>query len=229
MTGEPSQIRVTFTGTGGGFLLFCLTRIPWIVLTLGLYLFYLPTAKRRWQYKHTFFDGVPMIYSTHFGHWLWDLIVDGVLMALTLGLYLPWSFAGNSRYLKEHSRLEDGRRFAFRGKGSEVILLTILRVIVAPLTGFVALPFIEHLWKQWAWKKTLLTELPGADPNAPGTSLLDLEYTDTLGEVAGRYIIDYVLTVLTLGLWYPWAAANAMRAEARAIEVVAAFSVEDGA
>jgi len=213
------ETQVRFTGTGLDFFLFMLVRVLLVIVTLGLYLFFLNAAKRRWTYERTFFGEHNMVYRTSFLDWLVGTLINTLLMAFSFGLAAPWVMVRAKRYAMEHSYLSDGRRFAFTGSGVDVILLLLVTMVALPLSLGFAFPWIAAMWKNWEWRNTRLSAVPTNDLGQNGLKFHFMEFRGTGGQLAGTFILNFILTMLTLGCYGPWAAVGVMVWEAENIHL----------
>jgi uncharacterized membrane protein YjgN (DUF898 family) len=143
-------------------------------------------------------------------------IVNFLLIAITLGIYYPWAKAKVSRYLHSETEFE-GDTFVFHGTGKEmfigfiksvgiVILAYALVFVLAYLLGEVgallgsllllvffvlAIPYAIHGSMRYQTSRTSWNNVHWG-------------YRGQYKEFAQKFIVGYLLTVVTLGIYGAW-------------------------
>jgi tetratricopeptide (TPR) repeat protein len=132
-----------FTGSGIGFLLFCLVHLLILpLLTLGLYYFYGLYRVYAWREQHTRYGGERTSFGAKFGGFLGIMLISWILNSITLGLFSPWAFC--MFYKWQTSGLAVGEQVEhFPPVKANLLILLIL--ILLGLLPFVA---IYLLWPQ---------------------------------------------------------------------------------
>jgi uncharacterized membrane protein YjgN (DUF898 family) len=158
-------------------------------------------------------------------------VTNLLLTILTFGLYYPWARAASLHYIYQETELE-GSRFIFHGTGKEMfrgfikVFLAFLGLIILfyfLLDGFVQETFgglfddlqikiyhiIYAIYGAGFVFSLLITPLVihgSMKYRLSRTSWrgIHLGYRGSLGEIYKVYFIGLLLTVITLGIYYPW-------------------------
>lgn len=129
-----------------------------------------------------------------------ELIVGLLLTVCTLGLYSPWFVCRLADWIARYTRLVDDRgnsvRFEFVGNGADLFGTLIVGVILTVLTFG-----IYSFWLSVNLTRFLLENLVAED--ADGNEV-DISFHGTGADLFARIIVDYILTIITLGLYTPW-------------------------
>jgi uncharacterized membrane protein YjgN (DUF898 family) len=144
-------------------------------------------------------------------------IVNVFLTLLTLGVYSFWAKARVRRYLFAQTEL-DGDRFAFHGRGLEMLIGLIKAIIVFGLP-LAALQYVPHLVDAGrgaavaasiAAYALVTVIIPVARTGARRYRLSRTSWRGIRFSFRGRavefvriYVVGALLTILTLGLYYP--------------------------
>jgi uncharacterized membrane protein YjgN (DUF898 family) len=158
-----------------------------------------------------------LVFSGRAGSLLGIHIVNVFLTLLTLGVYSFWAKARVRRYLFAQAEL-DGDRFAFHGRGLEMLVGFIKAIIVFGLP-LAALQYVPHLVDAGrpvtvvtsvAAYALLTVILPVARTGARRYRLSRTSWRGIRFSFRGRtvefvriYVVGALLTMLTLGLYYP--------------------------
>jgi hypothetical protein len=160
------------------------------------------TLLRRFRMSHTTLRGQPVEVTFSPGLVIVDLLITVLVMGLTAGLGLPWLYARYRRSFYRSCRMSarGGMNLGFRGSGEEVLgrfLLTLLLLPFTVVTGGLLFGVISWMWLKWD-HANLMT------PDKHGT-LRPVVFRGTLGAYLGRWMLGWLLTLVTAGVYRPWA------------------------
>jgi uncharacterized membrane protein YjgN (DUF898 family) len=209
---DKQQERIVFRASGVDFIVFWIKSTVLVSVTFGLYSFFVPRALRCWKISHSSLQGHPLKFVGGLWSFVKGTLIDAVLMIVTLGLYLPWSVVAQKAAGINNTAVDDGRRFRFQGSAGQVIGLSIISAFAIVFSLGLALPWVFVRWKRWEWENTKLSRGPQS-----GTDKTDdwqkLRFTGRSWSLFKTFIVDYFLTVITLGIYSFWAAVNITRWE----------------
>ena len=175
--------RLIFTGTGGG--LFVKYIIWWLlsIVTLGIYLFFLPIKMEKWIASHTY--DVPLEIVEHV-----EKLKDEVNYAATK--HDAAEAERLSKELQEYQASHDilGESY-FDGKLLQLIGWNILTFFMNVFTLGIAVPFSMCLMMKWKMKHQVILGR-GLSFNGNGLQLI------------GRYLLWLLLSVITFGIYAFW-------------------------
>jgi uncharacterized membrane protein YjgN (DUF898 family) len=151
---------------------------------------------------HTRVYGQPVEVTLSLGLGIVDLLITVLVMGLTAGLGLPWLVARYRRSFYRSCILpgRGGAALGFQGSGEEVLgkfALTLLLLPFAVVTGGLLFAVVAWMWLQWDHANLLIPDKHG--------QLRPVRFTGTFGGYAGRWALGWFLTVVTGGLYRPWA------------------------
>jgi len=160
------------------------------------------TLIRRFRMSHTSLQGQPVEVTLSPGLAILDLMITVPVLALTAGLGLPWLYARYRRSFYRSCRMtaRGGMNLGFQGSGEEVLvrfLLTLLLLPLALVTGGLLFGVISWMWLKWDHANLLV-------PDKHGT-LRPVVFRGTMGGYLGRWMLGWLLTLVTGGLYRPWA------------------------
>lgn len=174
------------------------------------------TLLRRYRMSHTSLFGKPVEVTLNLGLGVLDLIITLLVMALTAGLGLPWLYA---RYRRSFYRgcvlpARGGAPLGFQGTGEEVLGRFFLMLLLLPFsiaTGGLLLGAIAWMWVKWDHANLLVPDKFG--------QLRAVRFSGTFGGYFGRWLLGWFLTLVTAGLYRPWAKLAEWRWLARHTEL----------
>ena len=133
------------------------------------------------------------------GGLLVKFIVGMLLSMITLGIYLPWFAVNLAKYIYEHTTIVTPQgevRLQFRGTGGKLFVAMIVGYLLCLITLGIYSPwFITNLLKYF-------TENSSA--TSPGGQGYALEYNGTGGGLFVTFLVGYLLSIITLGIYVPW-------------------------
>lgn len=175
--------RLIFTGTGGG--LFVKYIIWWLlsIVTLGIYLFFLPIKMEKWIASHTY--DVPLEIVGHV-----EKLKDEIKYATTK--HDVGEVERLCKELQEYQASHDilGESY-FDGKLLQLIGWNILTFLMNVFTLGIAVPFSMCLKMKWKMKHKVIL---GRRLSFNGNGL----------QLIGRYLLWLLLSVITFGIYAFW-------------------------
>lgn len=160
------------------------------------------TLLRRFRLSHTRIHGQPVEVTLNLGRGILDLVITVLVMGLTAGLGFPWLYARYRRSFYRGCRLpaRGGMNLGFRGSGEEVLgrfFLTLLLLPFTLLTGGLLFGVISWMWLKWDHANMTVPDKHG--------QLRPVVFHGTLGAYLGRWMLGWLLTLVTGGIYRPWA------------------------
>jgi len=172
---------------------------------------------RRYRLSRTLLFGKPLASQLTPGGILMDLFITVAVLGLTAGLGLPWIYARYRRSLYRSFRItaRGSAVLDFQGSGEEVIVRFFLTLILLPLgiaTGGLLLGVLSWMWLKWDHGNMLVPDRSGQKRSS--------RFTGTFGAYYGRWVLGWLLTVISAGLYRPWAKVSEWRWIASHTEVI---------
>jgi len=163
---------------------------------------------RAFRIRHTTMFGEPLQCRRGAGAMVWGILSNVLILALTAGLGLPWIHARNRRrfYASCAVPARNGRPLEFLGTGEEVlgrVLLTLLLVPLAAATAGLLAPLATWVWVKWEHSNLLFPDRFGRQR--------PMAFEGGFGGYFARALLGWFLTLLTLGVYRPWALAAEWR------------------
>lgn len=160
------------------------------------------TLVRRFRMTRTTLQGQPVEMTLNLGLVAVDLLITVVVMGLTAGLGLPWIYARYRRSFYRSCILpgRGGAPLGFQGAGEEVLGRFFLTILLLPLsiaTGGLLFGVITWMWVKWDYANVLVPDKHG--------QLRPLRFTGSFGGWFGRWALGWLLTIVTAGIYRPWA------------------------
>ena len=160
------------------------------------------TLIRRFRMSHTSIQGHPVEVTLSPGLVILDLVITVLVMGLTAGLGLPWIYARYRRSFYRSCRMaaRGGINLGFQSSDEEVLGRFVLTLLLVPgtlATGGLLFGVISWMWLKWDHANMLV-------PDKHGT-LRPVVFHGTLGGYLGRWMLGWLLTLATGGIYRPWA------------------------
>jgi hypothetical protein len=173
----------------------------------GLFLFLGGVAAhfvRRARWHGTWMNGGPIEVRFRPGAFVGDLVVSVLALAFTAGLGLPWVYARYRRsfFRSCFPRSAGGKAFDWDGSGEAVLGRFLLTLLLLPLVvGSAGLltPLVSWTWVRWELRHLKVPDRNGIHHRA--------RLTASFGAYFGRWVAGWLLSLVTLGVWRPWAKA----------------------
>jgi hypothetical protein len=172
---------------------------------------------RRYRLSRTLMFGKPLESQLTPAALMLDLLITVAVLGLTAGLGLPWIYARYRRTLYRTFRItaRGSSVLDFQGTGEEVIVRFFLTLLLLPLavaTGGLLLGVISWMWLKWDHGNMLIPDRTGQKRSS--------HFTATFGAYYGRWLLGWLLSLITAGLYRPWAKASEWRWIAERTEVI---------
>jgi hypothetical protein len=175
---------------------------------LLLLVFFAGTFVRRFRWSRTIVLGKPIEVGLSAGSIVLNLFLTVIVLGLTAGLGLPWLYARYRRsfYRSCNVRGRSEARLDFEGAGEEVLGRFCLALLLLPLgiaTGGLLFGVVSWMWLKWEQSNVLAPDRNG--------QMRRLRLTGSFGDYFGRWVLGWVLSVVTAGIYRPWAKAAEWR------------------
>lgn len=166
------------------------------------------TLLRAYRIRHTMMFGKPLQYRRSAVSVAWGILSNLLILALTAGLGLPWIHARNRRlfYAACAVPARNSRSLEFVGSGEAVLGRFLLTLLVLPLAvgsaGILA-PLATWIWVKWEHSHVLFPDRFSRQR--------PVVFTGGFGGYWIRALWGWFLSLLTLGIYRPWALAAEWR------------------
>jgi len=166
------------------------------------------TFLRRVRWNHTYFYEKRVEVGLGVGGVLLNVLITIVVLGLTAGLGLPWLYARYRRSFFRDCNLA-GRseaRLDFRGSGEEVLarfFATLLLIPFALASGGLMFGMISWMWMKWEQENVRIPDKNG--------QMRALRLTTSFTPYYGRWLLGWLLSLATAGIYRPWAKVSEWR------------------
>ena len=134
------------------------------------------------------------------GSLLIKFIIGVILTGLTFGIYLPWFLVDLWKFVADNTRLSGTSRgavsFSFRGTGGELLVIWLLGLLLSFITLGLYLPWFMVNMTRFICER--------AEGRADDGTVYRLRFLGTGGGLFVTFIVGYLLSMFTLGLYLPW-------------------------
>jgi hypothetical protein len=163
---------------------------------------------RHFRMHHTAMFGDYVTIRWGIGELLLNLLITAFLFPLTLGLAWPWLHVRYRQSFYRNCRMpaRGGRHFGFQGTGGGVLGRFCLALLLLPLgiaTGGFLLGLISWMWVKWEQSNLLVPDRKG--------EYRSVEFYGSVWGYLGRWMVGWLLTLLTAGIYRPWAKVSEWR------------------
>lgn len=157
---------------------------------------------RRHRALNTHYFGKALEYRPSAGAAVGNSILGIVVLALTVGLGAPWLYARQVRSFHRSCKVaaRGGKALEWDGAGEAVLgrfLLTLLLLPLAVATAGFGGILISWMWLSWEQRHLLAPDRNGI--------LQRVKFLGTPGRYFLRAALGWLLTLITAGLYWPWA------------------------
>jgi uncharacterized membrane protein YjgN (DUF898 family) len=199
------EIRGDFSGTGGellgqllvGYLLTLITfgfYAPWFMCKFTNFIAqrvtFGPTAKGTVQFR---FEGQG-------GQLFVTFLVGYLLTMITIGIYMPWFICKLTKFYLDNTTIttSDGSVYnpRFEGGGGDLFVTFLVGYLLTMVTIGIYAPWFMCKLNKWFAERTKLVS------NGQETGSLD--FTGEGGSLLVTFIVGYLLTIVTLGIYAAW-------------------------
>lgn len=166
------------------------------------------TLVRRYRLNHTRILGKPVESRSSLGSMVLNLFITVLVLGLTAGLGFPWLYARYRRSFYRGCRLtaRGTATLDFQGSGEDVLgrfFLTLLLLPFAVATCGLLLGVISWMWVKWDQSNLLVPDKHGQNRSP--------KFAGTFGAYYGRWLLGWVLTIVTAGIYRGWAKVSEWR------------------
>lgn len=126
-------------------------------------------------------------------------ILGKLITIFTFGLGRPWAVCLVSNWTTKHQTIDD-KRLAFNGNGAQLFGKYIIWFLLTIVTFGIYGLWLNIKMKKWVIYHTHLNENSSQDEENSSS-----RFDGGLLQLIGYNIISFLISVLTLGLAYPWA------------------------
>jgi hypothetical protein len=157
---------------------------------------------RRYRAQHTHFLGQPLEYQPSMAAAIGNSILSVIVLGLTAGLGVPWLYARQVRSFHRSCKVtgRGGRTLEWDGSGEAVLGRFLVMLLLLPIAiataGFGGI-VISWMWISWEQKHLKTPDRNGL--------LQRVRFTGTFAGFFLRAAVGWLLTLVTAGLYWPWA------------------------
>ena len=133
------------------------------------------------------------------GALLWKFIAGMLLSMITLGIYLPWFLVSLLKYVQDNTTMvtpAGAVTLQFRGTGGQLF--------VALVVGYLLCLITLGIYSPWFITKLLKWFCDNTSARSPAGAGFALEYRGTGGGLFVTFLVGYLLSIITLGIYVPW-------------------------
>ena len=157
---------------------------------------------RRTRALNTHYFGQALDYRPSMGAAIGNTILAVLVLGLTAGLGVPWIYARQVRSFHRSCKVASrgGKGLEWDGAGEAVLgrffLMLLLLPIAVATAGFGGI-VISWMWVSWEQKHLQVPDRNGV--------LQRVKFRGTFGAYFARAFFGWLLTLLSAGLYWPWA------------------------
>ncbi len=203
--------RFVFTGTGAGLFSELIVGLILTIVTLGLYSPWFICRLANWVALYTRLTDdrgrdVRFTFVGDGGDLFATLIVGTILTFFTLGIYSFWFSVNLTRFFLENLLAEDSNGgeidISFHGTGADLFARLIVDYILTFVTLGIYTPWMICDLHRFYYENTRIHT---------NNTRLTLTFTGRGCELLMTYVVGYILTIVTLGLYSFWFQVTLMR------------------
>ena len=206
------EVRGDFSGTGGELLGQLLVGYLLTLVTFGIYgpwfickffnfvaqrITFGPTAKGTVRFR---FDGQG-------GELFVTFLVGYLLTIVTFGIYGAWFVCKLTKFYTDNLVVstDDGNEYQLRfdGEGGQLLVTFIVGYLLTFVTLGIYMPWFTCKLNKWFSEHTKILQ--------SGQEVGDMDFTGEGGELLVTFIIGYLLTAITLGIYMAWFQVNLLK------------------
>ena len=157
---------------------------------------------RGYRARNTHVFGQPLDFRPSTGAAIGNTILALVVLAMTAGLGVPWIYARQIRSTHRSCKVaaRGGKPLEWDGAGEAVLGRFFLMLLLLPLA--IATAGFGGIVISWMWVSWEQRHLQAPDRNG---ILQRVRFTGTFGSYLARAAPGWFLTLITAGLYWPWA------------------------
>jgi len=163
---------------------------------------------RRFRMRHTAMFGEYVTTRWGIGELLLNALITAFIFPLTAGLAWPWLYVRYRQSFYRTCRMpgRGGKHFGFQGTGEGVLGRFCLALLLLPLgiaTGGFLLGLISWMWVKWEQSNLFVPDRKG--------EYRSVEFYGGAWGYMGQWMVGWLLTLLTAGIYRPWAKVSEWR------------------
>ena len=199
------EVRGDFSGTGGEllgqlFVGYLLTMItfgiygPWFMCKFANFIAerttFGPSAKGTVRFR---FEGQG-------GQLFVTFLVGYLLTMVTFGIYAPWFMCKLAKFYADNmvATTDDGSSYKpdFQGQGGDLFVTFLVGYLLTMVTFGIYTPWFTCKLNKWFMSNTKITK--------NGQQVGDMDFVGEGGDLLVTFIVGYLLTIVTFGIYMPW-------------------------
>ena len=206
------QMRMAFTGTGGELFVRGLVGYLLTAITLGIYgPWFICNLIDYFAENTTFTTASGKQYRLNFkgkgGELFVTFLVGMILTGITFGIYAPWFSCKLQKWINNNIEIyEDGTELVgqadFVGTGGELFVVNLVGMLLTMITFGIYFPWFQVNLVKFNTHNTRI--------NVKGRTIVP-KFSGTGGELFVEFLVGYLLTLVTLGIYSPWWAVKLMK------------------
>jgi uncharacterized membrane protein YjgN (DUF898 family) len=199
------EARGDFSGTGGELLGQLLVGYILTIITLGIYgpWFMCKFANfiaERTSYGPTAKGTVRFRFEGQGGELFVTFLVGYLLTMITIGIYAPWFMCKLAKFYADNTvaTTDDGSSYKpdFQGRGGDLFVTFLVGYLLTAITLGIYGPWFICKMNKWFSENTKITK--------NGQMVGGLDFTGQGGDLLVTFIVGYLLTTITIGIYAPW-------------------------
>jgi uncharacterized membrane protein YjgN (DUF898 family) len=202
-------MKFTFTGTGGqlfgksivGMILTMITceiYMPWYIVSMHKNL----TSER--TFGPTEQGEIQLDFTGSCGQFFVLMLVGMLLTTITLGIYLPWYAISMMKFYTDNTTAtaKDGTIYEikFEATGGEFFVTCFVGYLLTLITLFIYAPWFMCKLQVFINERTVIT--------SGGQECGRLDFTGSGGDLFVTFLVGYLLTMVTFGIYGVWFQVN---------------------
>lgn len=198
------ELRVEFAGQGGELFVIGLVGYLLTIITFGIYLPWLMVKLIKFFCANTVAsapDGTRyrLEFSGTGGELFVTVLVGYLLTAITFGIYGAWFICKMNKVLYSRTQIIENEQpvgnFDFEGQGGELFVTVLVGYLLTLITFGIYLP--------WFQVKMLKFTAENTRVHYQGR-MFGGQFHGTGGEFFVTFLVGYLLTMITFGIYAPW-------------------------
>jgi uncharacterized membrane protein YjgN (DUF898 family) len=214
-------LRPNFQGTGGELFVTFLVGYLLTMITFGIYLPWFICKLQSFVMANTTLGPTKrgelrLEFTGRGGELFVTGLVGYLLTIITLGIYMPWFMVKLIKFFSENTvaTAQDGTRLRprFEGTGGELFVTFLVGYLLTMITFGIYAPWFLCKLNKVLRQRTIILE------NEQPVGNFDFEGKG--GELFVTFLVGYLLTIITVGIYFPWFQVKLMKFFAENTRVV---------
>lgn len=199
------EIRGDFSGTGGELLGQLLVGYLLTLITFGIYMPWFMCKFTNFIAERISFGPTPkgnlsFRFEGQGGQLFVTFLVGYLLTLVTFGIYMPWFFCKLTKFYADNTTAVagDGSIYKprFDGTGGDLFVTFLVGYLLTAITFGIYGPWFMCKMNKWFAEHTKIT--------SNGQDVGNLDFVGEGGELLVTFIVGYLLTLVTFGIYMPW-------------------------